>query len=179
MSNIKHPAKHPNPRESGESPAKKKISLNLLNRFEVLDDTMPTDRDANDNVPAGSAAVSEGVSPPPWFADFEKRQQARLDKIADLFQQQQAALKFELDTLKQEVTEVSTKLALAEAKIDDLENRGRRNNVVIYNVPEGKEGSSSADCIKFISELLKSCSDSAPVSATIQRAHRTGLPHDD
>ena len=165
MSNLKHP----NPRESGESPAKKKLSLSQ-NRFEVLGDTMHAD----ESVPGSSGAVVEST-PPPWFTEFEKRQQARLDRIVELFRQEQAALKFDMDSLKQEVAEVTKKLALAETKIDDLENRSRRNNLVIYNVPEGQEGSTSADCSKFVMNLLKACS----VSATIQRAHRTGPPQDD
>ena len=37
-------------------------------------------------------------------------------------------------------------------KLVDLEGRGRRNNLRIYGVPEGKEGKS---VMEFVSELLK------------------------
>uniref|UniRef100_A0A3P8RQC3 L1 transposable element RRM domain-containing protein n=1 Tax=Amphiprion percula TaxID=161767 RepID=A0A3P8RQC3_AMPPE len=55
-------------------------------------------------------------------------------------------------------------------KLVDLEGRGRRNNLRIYGVPEGKEGKSVQD---FVSELLKThIKLPEGVQLQIQRAHR-------
>lgn len=59
-------------------------------------------------------------------------------------------------------------------KIDDLENRSRRNNLIIHGIPEEKnEDPSSLDNIvngKIISDILKT----EPVA--IERIHRLGKP---
>ena len=54
--------------------------------------------------------------------------------------------------------------------MDDIENRNRRNNIVLFNVPEKSEG---ADCAKFVHNLLNEagCPD---VRDAVQRAHRSG-----
>ena len=59
-------------------------------------------------------------------------------------------------------------------KIDDLENRSRRNNVVIFGVPEGVETNPS-NCSDFVSDtLLKFIDpDNTMPKIDIQRAHRT------
>ena len=38
-------------------------------------------------------------------------------------------------------------------KIDDLENRNKRQNVVLWNVPDGNEDGKS--CSKFVTNFLK------------------------
>ena len=64
-------------------------------------------------------------------------------------------------------------MKLTEIKIDDLENKSRRNNIVILNLPE--EGTEGVDWTKYLSDLLnKECKIQ---NCEIQRAHRTGKPN--
>lgn len=60
-------------------------------------------------------------------------------------------LRFDVDTLKEDVVNMKELMKKYEMKIDDLENRSRRNNIVVFNLPEGEEG---ADCSGFITNLL-------------------------
>ncbi|KAK7879600.1 hypothetical protein WMY93_033694 [Mugilogobius chulae] len=56
-------------------------------------------------------------------------------------------------------------------KLDDLESRSRRNNLRIYGVPEGEEGSS---VINFVEKLLRTEKlISEDMDTQIQRAHRS------
>ena len=55
-------------------------------------------------------------------------------------------------------------------KLTDMEGQSRWNNICIYGVPEGKEGSSVPD---FVEQLLKSeLALTADKSMQIQRTHR-------
>ena len=68
------------------------------------------------------------------------------------------------------------KMAKMEAVLEDHANRLRRNNVVIYGVPEGAEGE---DCIVFVKKLFVDHMDMPEAEDwEIERAHRspTGPP---
>ena len=113
------------------------------------------------------AMSTEG--PPQWFRDFESRQEERFSSVFKECRELFESLKFEVDTVKEDVVAFKQKFETLEAKVDDLENRSRRCNLVIYNLPEGWEGT---DCSSFISKTLK---DHCNIdSVNIQRAHRTG-----
>ena len=58
-------------------------------------------------------------------------------------------------------------------KLDDLENRSRRNNLIVFNFPEGEENSagSGSSCIQFISGFISSLDPN--LHFQIERAHRT------
>ena len=60
----------------------------------------------------------------------------------------------EMDTanLKEEVSQLSAALKKSDEKIDELENRGRRNNIVLFNIPEKAEGD---DCIHYVTAMLR------------------------
>ena len=58
-----------------------------------------------------------------------------------------------------------------ERKIDDLENRSRRNNVVFWGFPESVE--EPADCKKLISEFLETQMDLKNIE--MDRAHRSPM----
>ena len=108
---------------------------------------------------------TDRTRPPAWLLKPDRRRGLTLLKEC---REEHAGLKLEFDNLKDTVTKLTSTLHEAELKIDELKNRSRRNNVVIYNVPEGFEP--WADCVKFVSNLLAVCK----LTATIQRAHRTG-----
>ena len=165
------------PGSTGASPAKKK-PLILLDEadMDLESDLGHDDVQGASGVSAGAAAQllagdTDRTRPPAWFAAFEARQEARFESLlkeCKECREEHAGLKLEFDNLKDTVTKLTSTLHEAELKIDELENRSRRNNVVIYNVPEGSEP--GADCVKFVSNLLAVCK----LTATIQRAHRTG-----
>lgn len=58
-------------------------------------------------------------------------------------------------------------------RIDDLENRSRRSNLRILNIPEG--GEDGKDPVKFMSEVLMQAMgpDVFPAPPELERAHRT------
>ena len=116
---------------------------------------------------------------PQWFTDFERRQDKRFADMAGMVQECKdifEAYKLEFDNLTDEVETLKKRLEETEIKLDDIENRSRRNNVVVFNLPEGEE---EGDCQKFFGKLLENCNVHGVV---IQRAHRTGRlrqVHDD
>ena len=86
----------------------------------------------------------------------------------------------EFEALKKKVESFTTDFVTREEFVDcrkeliDLSNRQRRNNVVIYNVPEGSEGvGKDGDCLKFVSDFLKEEIGMDPVPH-LQAAHRSG-----
>lgn len=60
-----------------------------------------------------------------------------------------------------------------QAKLTDLEARSRRNNLRIYGVPEGSEGSNLPE---FVARLIKSELGSSLADLGIQRCHRALAP---
>lgn len=75
-----------------------------------------------------------------------------------------------------EIASLRSLVSTLEMKLDDLENRSRRNNLIIHGIPEEKdEDQGSLDAIvngKIISDILKT----EPI--TIERIHRLGKPHE-
>ena len=70
------------------------------------------------------------------------------------------------------MSKLSALLKEADIRINDLENHSRRNNIVLFSIPEGFEG---PDCGLFVTNLLKQCNISeAEAAKSIQRAHRSG-----
>ena len=86
-------------------------------------------------------AMSTELGPPQWFRDFESRQEERFSGVFKECRELFESLKFEVDTVKEDVVAFKQKFETLEAKIDDLENRSRRCNLVIFNLPEGWEAS--------------------------------------
>lgn len=66
----------------------------------------------------------------------------------------------------------SARFAILEEKLDDLENRSKRNNIVIWNIPEGAEKDSS--CQDIVSNIL--CEHmKLEGDLEIMRSHRTNI----
>jgi len=117
----------------------------------------------------GGARSSNG-GPPQWFRDFESRQEQRFDKIAQDFREVCDGFSMEIEGLKEEIKSLKEQLGHTNNKLDDLENRNRRCNLVIFNIPEGAEGSS---CFQYVADLIKK-SGARVDPLHIQRMHRTG-----
>ena len=119
--------------------------------------------------------MAEG--PPQWFIsfmnDFERRQEVRFSEVIDNCKQAHDALNMTIQNVKDDLDKVKKELKETEAKLDDLENRNRRNNIVIFNLPEGIEG---ANCLAYFQSMLR---ENCKIDAAIQRAHRSGKPGGD
>lgn len=159
----------------------KKTAKSLSSAFaESANTTNMTDRSSTsgankDGGAQGVEAMSiEMNTPPRWFQEFEIRQDERFAKVFSDCKEMFDGLKLEFDNRFQAVDERTTslesKLKSAEQKLDDLENRSRRCNLIIFNLPEREEG---RDCFKFVHDLItRSGVDINPLH--IQRVHRTG-----
>ncbi|KAK7880946.1 hypothetical protein WMY93_032400 [Mugilogobius chulae] len=75
------------------------------------------------------------------------------------------------------ITELVKQQIRLQQKLSDLEGRSRWENVRIYGVPEGSEGTSASSFIPFVEQLLR---ENLGLSATkdllIERAHRALAP---
>ena len=71
-----------------------------------------------------------------------------VQECKDIFE----AYKLEFDNLMDEVETLKKRLEETEIKLDDIENHSRRNNVVVFNLPEGEE---EGDCQKFLVSFLR------------------------
>lgn len=169
---------------SGSSPVKKKIMMENVSDSPLSEAKSNSARSMPMEIPAPGTAPCDrelctdatGVSDeaPIWFRRFEQRQEVRFQEVLKECSETHAGLQFDIDNLKDEVSKITQVLKMAEIKIDELENRGRRNNIVLFNIPEGMEGN---NCAAFINSLITEAStDPAILGAAkeIQRAHRSG-----
>ena len=119
--------------------------------------------------------------PPRWFMNFERRIEQRFDNLARslddighrLVEQEEKlkALEFDSHTARADIEKLKQEKDDLAAKLDDLENRSRRSNLVFFGIPEteGRE-----DCKESMKDLLKNFVGLDPaVLNNIDRCHRT------
>ena len=118
-----------------------------------------------------------GCSPPAWFQAFADRMEAKMDSVLDRLsgkilenEQKIHNLDFEVGKVKDEITQIKKENESLLNKLDDLENRSRRKNLVIFGINEGEDG--KEDCNKTVKEFL-SFVGAEQASMLIERAHRT------
>ena len=166
------------------------------NESEISAGSSGEDTPRSDGRSAASSSESgpqtHGPAPPAWFCAFDKRfaafesrfalfesnQNAQLESIkaeCRECREEHDALRLDVQNVQDQVSKLTSLLSQAELKIDDLENRSRRNNLVLYGVPEGFEGNGS-DCVGLVKNLLQQAGV-APQDV-IQRAHRSGRIQD-
>ena len=169
--------RHESPGTAGDVPARDPPA-----RRELLSSTSP-------GMP-GYAAVAAGLSssqPPPWFVqfftEFENRLDARIEslldkKLGDLTSkiseqdEKMKSLSFDLDSLRDSVQALQTVNQKLERKLDDLENRSRRNNLVVFGIQESSN-TNKEDCKKLIHDFLHFADVADEDIKDIQRCHRT------
>jgi len=128
--------------------------------------------------------------PPNWFCSYEQRLNMRLEKLDFVAGQiEQLTTKVEnnekrIDGLEYDVTGLNNRMKslsdrLTEEnkqlyeKIDDLENRGRRINLVFHHVPE-KIGTTE-DCLETMTDIINNfVGFDTPCSTIVERCHRSG-----
>ena len=114
----------------------------------------------------GSTGTIDNETPPKWFTAFESRLDKNLSDITNL-------ISFQNETYDQKLSDMQKEIDRVWDKVDELENRARRNNVVLFNIPEGTEGSGSGNCINFMKAFFREFVDPDLTDLDIQRAHRT------
>lgn len=134
-------------------------------RMHVADDVVQGSDGAGQ---ADHASASGGIhsEPPLWFQQYERRLNARLDGFTD-------SLRFHEQECNDKLDRMQRDLDAALQKIDDLENRSRRNNLVFFNIPENDDdGEEGRSCKSFMADFLEKI-DPDLKGVGIERAHRT------
>ena len=122
--------------------------------------------------------------PPQWFLDFEKRLDERLEHLLTTKIEALTAavndhderfnkVDFDIEEIKTDVRKLRDEKDILLNKIDDLENRSRRNNLVIYGVPEVSQA--QEDCNKTVNELFEfvGLDNIENIWESVSRCHRT------
>jgi len=149
-------------------------------------------------------SMADGETETPFSKLLDAIQETKEDltkhidkKTADI-QTTLTKIESSLSTLSEQVEEIQTRVSANEddikdtrdrvaemeklithlkVKTDDLENRSRRSNIRIINVPEQAEGRDVVGFLeKFISQILGNDNFTSPV--TLERAHRIGKKSD-
>ena len=122
----------------------------------------------------------EDDSPPRWFLRFFKEFELRLEskivkRLDDLtlkvteHDDTLTACTIHLDSMEREIQMLKKEREEMASKLDDLENRSRRNNLVYHGIPEVPK----EICENTINEMLVEFVGLSPTSYQIERCHRT------
>lgn len=129
--------------------------------------------------------------PPQWFLsffqDFERRLDTRIqslldDKLGDLkekvreHEDKLENVDFEIKHLQDTMKNLKKENNELINKLDDLENRSRRKNLVIFGIPEAvvdEKRSTKEDCAKTIRDFFQFVGAVADDVDKIERCHRT------
>ena len=165
---------------STRSPVKKDVQENSQKsrKLDFQADSMASGSTTEQNsspmkVSYASKLTADESTAPIWFSRYEERLDARFEVLAKDFKDMQDGLNHHIKDTEEKFETVNDEMKSLWDKIDDLENRSRRNNLVLYNVPEKTETNPS-ECIDFMKKLskdfIKIKEGDIPV---FQRAHRT------
>ena len=99
-----------------------------------------------------------------------------LSTLADQVQEMEIRIEANEDNLtdaRTRIGKMEKEIAFLKEKTDDLENRSRRSNVKIVNIPERAEGN---DAVGYVERLLPRLfgEEHFPAPVVIERAHRLG-----
>ncbi|KAG7458357.1 hypothetical protein JOB18_005825 [Solea senegalensis] len=145
--------------------------------------------------------ATDTISMSQLVAELAKQRAGLKNDVSGLIQESLKPLQTTMDALRDTVGSFQTRLAATETiagenferlttaeatiqslqtqnqtlldRVDDMENRSRRSNLRIVNIPEGSEN--GKDPVKFISELLEECMgpDVFTSPPELERAHRS------
>ena len=134
----------------------------------------------------GDFQLESAGSPPSWFvnffADFERRLDHRLEtllvkRLDDLTAQveehneKMKSIDFDVCAVQKEVDKLKKMNEDLLIKCDDLENRSRRNNLVLFGIKEVEAG--FEDCKKTVQDFLNFVGAPQDCAQALQRCHRT------
>ena len=139
-----------------------------------------------------SDEIESGQSrPPQWFIDYFNGFEARLENYietitlakcnelsykVDQQNEKLSACSMQIDDLESQVQKLKLENTHLGNKIDDLENRGRRNNLIFHGIPEQAQPQSSntrEDVAVTLQEVLQDFVGLSASDYKIDRCHRT------
>ena len=125
----------------------------------------------------GGLSGGEQPCAPAWFQAFEQRLNTRFEQLSTNLKEEvtevKEALRFHEETCSDKLNQLEKDLESCREKIDDVENRSRRKNLVFFNFPEGVE-KANGSCVQFMHSFLCSVDpDLQNDNVVIERAHRT------
>ena len=172
----------PSPSVKGSSPALKKMKTTNMassNNKTTSSETAEFDSPVNaDAAGARRSLDSEFDSQPPlWFKTYMEDFKSNLDKLVSKKLKEQdekiESIQFDMRSACVNIANFEMYTKSLESKTDDLENRSRRNNLVLYGVPESQSG--SENCKEMVTSLLTDFVgiDGDLVKNSLQRCHRT------
>ncbi|XP_037582579.1 uncharacterized protein LOC119466154 [Dermacentor silvarum] len=80
----------------------------------------------------------------------------------------------EVDAMRTTTEQAIFRIYELEARIDDAENRSRRDNLIFYGIPEPSGSETTADCERLIVDLCRDKLQLMIDPKEIERAHRIG-----
>ncbi|XP_072168426.1 uncharacterized protein [Diadema setosum] len=140
--------------------------------------------------PTGNTRRSLDLSseaPPVWFVtffkDFESRFDSRIEALLDKklkdislkvsdHEEKMNNIEFEVGALKDSVKQLEKEKEILVNKLDDLENRGRRKNLVLFGIAESSNPTAE-DCMKTVTQFLQYAEVPEADLSKIERCHRT------
>ncbi|XP_077532690.1 uncharacterized protein LOC144145064 [Haemaphysalis longicornis] len=117
------------------------------------------------------------TNPGPTLEQITKQLSEIATVIKEIKEKRSADIDNKLDSiasLEIKVTSCQQQIANLEARIDDLENRGRRSNIIVYGLPESEEEKNESLESTVNNEVIKGILELDPVA--IERIHRLGRP---
>ena len=164
------------PRESGLSPVTKRLAPESQSQPEIR--RVKGQADVNNQGGATAARslhfVDEDTAPT-WFLcffdDFETRMQDFFSKKLKEHEERIEGVCFDLEQAKGKIKVLEDNTQKLNDKLEDLENRSRRNNVILHGVPE----TDNENCKETVTELLTNFVglEEEYVKSVMQRVHRT------
>ncbi|XP_072163993.1 uncharacterized protein [Diadema setosum] len=140
--------------------------------------------------PTGNTRRSLDLSseaPPVWFVtffkDFESRFDSRIEALLDKklkdislkvsdHEEKMNNIEFEVGALKDSVKQLEKEKEILVNKLDDLENRGRRKNLVLFGIAESSNPTAE-DCMKTVTQFLQYAEVPEADLSKIEKCHRT------
>jgi len=159
----------PAKRGTTSTPTKKKQEESRSSQKKAKFDLQGEEQNSEPMSTMSARKLTDDSTPPAWFARFETRFDLLIKDIKDM----QDGLNSHIESTEEKFKSVKDEVKSLWDKIDDLENRSRRNNLVLYNIPEKSENNPN-DCVDFMimlaRDFIKINDKDMP---KFQRAHRT------
>ncbi|XP_075544229.1 uncharacterized protein LOC142578662 [Dermacentor variabilis] len=97
----------------------------------------------------------------------------RIDSLESHYHQLQT-LRTELDTVATTTSQTTRQVSILETRLDDMENRSRRNNLLFYGIADETPSETNAQSEELITAFCRDHFNVAIESKEIERAHRLG-----
>ncbi|XP_075530989.1 uncharacterized protein LOC142564055 [Dermacentor variabilis] len=100
------------------------------------------------------------------------------ERLTDLENHYQALvpLRKEIEIMRIGTERTASRISELEARMDDAENRSRRNNLIFYGIPDPSSSETFAETEKLVANLCRDNLQLTLEPRDIERAHRLGRP---